>query len=32
MIYYYRLFKKLDLDMLSAFTYAPRYSAMVAVE
>ena len=25
--YYYHLFKKLDLDMLSAFTYLPRYSA-----
>ena len=27
MICYYCLFKKLDLDMLSGFTYAPRYSA-----
>ena len=25
--YYYHLFKKLDLDMLSAFTYLPCYSA-----
>ena len=32
MIYYYRLFKKLDLDMLSAFTYALRYSAFNCVE
>ena len=32
MIYYYHLFKKLDLGMLSAFTYAPSYSAFNCIE
>ena len=32
MIYYYRLFKKIDLDTLSAFTYATCYSAFNCIE
>ena len=29
---YYNRFKKLDLDMLAVFTYAPRYSAFNCIE
>ena len=31
-IYFYRLFKRLDLDFLSVFTYAARYSAFNYIE
>ena len=32
MLYYYRLFKKLNLDCIVAFTYAARYSAYNCIE
>ena len=32
MIYYYRLFKLLDLDILNIFTYASHYSAFNCIE
>ena len=31
-LYFYRLFRKLNLDMLSVFSYAARYSAFNPVE
>ena len=31
-LYFYRLFKKLQLDLFTVFTYAARYSAFNPVE